>query len=295
MLNRWADLALQLVALRLRGAVTRHRPRIGAYCIGYSDPVDELAARRVPPAVGRLVSRLVLRLLVLGMDRLAFGTQGSRALLERYAGRRRVQSRGVDFTAVPAACACLVEHEAPRDPDAVLFVGAFDERKGVRQTMAAWELVHERAPALRLRLIGKGRLTDDVLSWAEDRAEVDVLVDPPRVEIHRALRESHVLVLLSQRVGAWREQVGLPIVEGLAHGCEVVTTDETGIAGWLQQHGHTVVPMENSSAAQTSRAIASAAACQRSAAEVIAHLPSVDTRAAADRWLLQADDGEPAL
>jgi glycosyltransferase involved in cell wall biosynthesis len=81
-------------------------------------------------------------------------------------------------------------------------------------------------------VIGAGRLLPEVRAWADGRDDVDLEIDPPRARVHEAMRESSVLVLLSQPHGHWREQVGLPIVEGLAHGCEVVTTSETGLASW---------------------------------------------------------------
>jgi glycosyltransferase involved in cell wall biosynthesis len=40
----------------------------------------------------------------------------------------------------------------------------------------------------------------------------------------------------SVRLRGWREQIGLPLVEGLAHGCRVVTTTETGLAEDLRGH-----------------------------------------------------------
>ena len=51
-------------------------------------------------------------------------------------------------------------------------------------------------------------------------------------------------MLPSQPTSAWREQVGLPIVEGLSYGCTIVTTTETGLAGWLSEHRHRVLPAD---------------------------------------------------
>jgi glycosyltransferase involved in cell wall biosynthesis len=281
-LARWADLAAQITAVRLRDAVHRRRTTIGAYCIGLSDPVERLTARRpVPTALARRWTRLVLGFLVRGTDRLAMGTDGTLTLLGRYVAADVLAPRVRLFPAVPAPCGCP---PAARSAGTVVFVGAFAERKGIRQLMGAWE----RLPAdagLRLRLLGKGRLLEEVRAWTAGRPDVDLVVDPPRDEIHATLRAAHVLVLLSQRAGAWREQVGLPIVEGLAHGCEIVTTDETGLAPWLDEHGHQVVPAAASSA-EVATAIRHAAASTRSADQVCADLPEEDTRWAADRWLL---------
>lgn len=66
---------------------------------------------------------------------------------------------------------------------------------------------------------------------------------PARVLFTRT-RYDFDLILLSQRVGSFREQVGFPITDGLAHGCEIIATSETGVAGSLAEHGHSVVAPE---------------------------------------------------
>jgi glycosyltransferase involved in cell wall biosynthesis len=157
--------------------------------------------------------------------------------------------------------------------------------------MAGWDALTPQDD-LRLRVLGKGGLLPEVEAWAAGRPDVELVVDPPRSEIHASLRASHVLVLLSQRSGWWREQLGLPIAEGLAHGCEIVTTDETGLAGWLAGHGHRVLPMAADSR-QIAAALRSAAEAGRPPAAVCADLPGTDGRAEADRWIFDAAEGEP--
>jgi glycosyltransferase involved in cell wall biosynthesis len=102
--------------------------------------------------------------------------------------------------------------------------------------------------------------------------------------VHRALRRAAVLVLLSQPTPTWREQVGLPLVEGLAHGCTVVTTAETGLADWLAAHGHTVLAPDAAPATVVA-AVVEALAAGRPAASVLADLPDDDGRQAAEAWL----------
>ena len=104
---------------------------------------------------------------------------------------------------------------------------------------AAWPLVvAEARPDATLTLLGKGALEQEARALSVAEPSVAVEVDPSRPRIHSVLDEARVLVLPSQPRPDWREQVGLPIVEGLAAGCPVVTTTETGIAGWLDEHGH---------------------------------------------------------
>ena len=285
--NLWADTLAQVAAIRLRGGIGRHRTQLVTYCIGYSDPAEELHARR--PYVPRLAARgatwLLMNVLSRAMDRIAFGTEGSYEMYRSYVSARVLSRRSAMFEAVPAACSCPPVVEGGPE---VLFVGVFSDRKGIRQLMAAWDVLRDGGTPLRLRLIGKGALQADVEAWAAGRDDVVVDIDPPRAEVHAAMRGASVLVLLSQRVGAWREQVGLPIVEGLSHGMEIVTTDETGLARWLAGHGHQVVPGSAEPAA-VAAAITSAATAQRGRDGVLADLPAVDQRMEADRWMLAGD------
>ncbi|MFP3393480.1 glycosyltransferase family 4 protein, partial [Brevibacillus sp. SIMBA_076] len=118
------------------------------------------------------------------------------------------------------------------------FLGAFEERKGLPLLLAAWPLVRERRPDARLLVMGKGALEVLAREAVAIDASIELLVDPSRDTISGALAGAKALVLPSQRRPRWREQVGLPIVEGLAAGCVVVTTSETGLADWLTEEGH---------------------------------------------------------
>jgi glycosyltransferase involved in cell wall biosynthesis len=103
--------------------------------------------------------------------------------------------------------------------------------------------------------------------------------------VHEVLRQSAVLVLLSQPIGGWREQIGLPILEGLSHGCEVVATSETGVADWLAARGHAVVPPGAGPEVVADRldeALRRAPTRRGS----LSDLPRTDQRLAADRWLM---------
>ena len=286
--NLWLDTLSQVIAIRLRGGLGEGRTQIVTYCIGYSDPAQELHARRpyLPLPLTRAATRFFLGVLGRSMDRIAFGTEGSLAMYREYVPERVLTRRSAMFEAVPAACSCAMVE--PNDGPEVLFVGAFSDRKGVRQLMTGWDALRAGGSELRLEVIGKGPLQTEVQEWAAGRDDVVVRIDPPRTEIHAAMRRAKVLVLLSQRIGAWREQVGLPIVEGLSHGMEIVTTDETGLAPWLSARGHRVLTGATDPSA-VRQAIAGAAADPRGRAEVLRDLPAADQRMEADRWML-ADD-----
>lgn len=287
--SRWWDLLGQVAAMRLRSGWGARRTVIGAYCISPDDPVEVYRDRkRLPPKLDAIYCRLVINLLVRQMDRLALGTDAAREALVRYVPPAVVGARAKDFAALPAPCDCLQSSIEQPEPDRLLFVGSFDQRKGIRMLMAAWgELGPADASRLRLHLIGKGELAAEVAAWAAGRDNVELQVDPPRPQIHRAYRRASVVVMLSQRSGRQREQVGLPIVEGLSHGCRIVTTTETGLAGWLEAHGHDVVDPHLAAAPLAERLVAAVARADGRAA-VLATLPARDSRIDADRWLMAA-------
>ncbi len=302
MVPSWKFLVPAVAVVRLRDLLTRRHTVLTSYCIENFDPVAQVVHRWHPPSwLARWVTLVVVRLLVRASDRLAFGTEGSRDLYRELVGERVLSRRSRLFEALPARCDCGdrdVGVAASTEDGAtglsaaseVLFLGSFVDRKGIVPTMAAWDVVHERRPELRLRVIGAGSRRDEVERWARDHPEVTLTIDPPRREIHRTLRERPVLVLLSQPVGAWREQVGLPIVEALAHGGEVVTTSETGLAGWLVDHGHDVVAPDAPPGEVADRILA---AVERRGTRdgSLADLPAEDQRLAADEWMMSGQLG----
>ena len=103
------------------------------------------------------VTKLSMRLLTHQVDRLAFGTVGALRMYEGYAGADALRDRAELFEALPAPCGCLSEAEAEdAHRDQVVFVGAFVERKGVHETMRAWDIVRARLPMPPCRSSDKG-------------------------------------------------------------------------------------------------------------------------------------------
>ena len=169
----------------------------------------------------------------------------------------------------------------------MIFVGAFTERKGVPLLLQAWPEVRRLHPHAELLIVGKGRLEAEVIAAGEAPLGIRVNIDPERRVIHDLLETSAILVLPSQPSPTWREQVGLPIVEGLSHGLTIVTTEETGLAEWLEENGHHVVH-DPRSVTELARALSIALETRRPAQAVLAALPIRDGRLAADDWLFSA-------
>jgi glycosyltransferase involved in cell wall biosynthesis len=275
--------ALALLASDLRAVVTHSRPLVVTYAI---EDLSPFSSR--PPRLRTRLRRRVERMLARGVwarcDRVVFGTSAALELYRTALGAPRHADTSL-IPALPSPCDCA-ESIAARDPLHVLFLGAFTERKGFDRLLEAWPLVRDARPGSRLSLVGQGPMLADALAATAADDSIAVVTDPPRAFIHSMLRTVHVLVLPSVRLPRWREQIGLPILEGLAHGCEVVTTTETGIADWLSDNGHRTLDSDWTPA-DLAGAIVEAIDASRDPEAVLADLPIVDGRIEADRWLFR--------
>ena len=281
MLSAASTSLLAVAASRLGAALRGRAVRVVTYAIENRDPA--------PPADGARGRWRVVRARALSaavarcVDRIAYGTPGSQELYLDLLGRplRRAEQRLI--TTAPAPCSCAAAR-GPGRPGSIAFVGALEERKGFDVLARAWPAVAASHPGATLTVVGSGRLEELARELAAGTPGVRLVVDPPRPVVHEVLGDASVLVLLSRQTPRWREQVGLPLLEGLAHGCAVVTTADTGIAPWLAEHGHTVLdPAVGPGEAAV--ALGAALDAARPAAGVLADLPEHDGRAAAADWL----------
>ena len=275
--------AAVIAASRLPRPGGRRGPTVVTYAIGNLDVFD-VRPPRLRSRLRRRAELALARYVWRRIDRVAFGTPGAQDV---YARRFSAPKDAVLIPALPAACDC---GPAPKDGSRVLFVGALSERKGLPVLLAAWPEVRAAHPDASLLVIGTGPLEHDVRRAAAADGSIRLLVDPPRASIHRELRTARTLVLPSQPRPLWREQLGLPIVEALAHGCRIVTSSETGLAGRLEQDGHSVLAPAASVqdwGRTIAASLASDAAAAADAARILAALPAEDGRLQADRWLFR--------
>ena len=296
-LPRTAAVLAVLGMKRLGGAP---RAEIATYAI---EDLDPFAARppRVRSRVRRSIERVLAGYIWHRLDTVVYGTTEADALYS--STFRHIPRRQLTVEALPSPCACLdpeadataetaAASPVERDPDGVLFLGSFSPRKGFADVLEAWPAILSRHPGARLTLVGSGELLPQARAAAAADPSIRLIVDPPRSVVHDELRRAHVLVLPSRRVGTWREQVGLPIVEGLAHGCEIVTTSETGIAEWLIDAGHVVLPAQVLSAGLAD-GVVDALVNPRTSDDILADLPGVDGRIAAGRALFREPGARP--
>lgn len=285
MLSSLPGTAVALMSLSARRLLGGKRVLVVSYAIGNSDPYQERHSHTWKSSLRKMIERRLAGVVWNRVDRIVFGTAAARdtyhGLLPQSGSRKEVL-----IPALPAACSC--QHHLLSDPHRVIYLGDLSERKGFPLLLAAWPAVRDADPTARLTIVGKGALVDQAISSATADGSIEVFIDPPRDEIHRQLHRAQVLVLPSQSTPIWREQVGLPIVEGLAHGCSIVTTTETGLASWLADHDHSVLAPW-CSAGTLGEALVHQLDRATPRSDVIAALPQQDGRLAADTWLFETD------
>jgi glycosyltransferase involved in cell wall biosynthesis len=131
----------------------------------------------------------------------------------------------------------------------VLYIGQFEERKGLRYLFDAFDRLGEE-PA-RLRLVGNGSQEEWLRARAAGRSDVEVSGYQPQEQLPDFLSRARCLVLPSVTTDLDREPWGLVVNEGMHAGIPVVATDAVGAAsGGLVRDGRNgyVVPERDSGA-----------------------------------------------
>ncbi|MFS0729011.1 glycosyltransferase [Curtobacterium sp. 1P10AnD] len=275
----WPKHVLLAVGFRLAGAIRGRRHSVVTYAMENNEVRTLVGGRHAVPAwVVSAIALLVGGVARLTIDRIWFATPAARAAYAQLPFIDSVEhSVGLEL---PAAAAGV----DPAVPGACVFVGVLEVRKGVDVLTAAWEIVEERRTDAFLTLIGPGPERDRLQRWAAERPRSRrVLGQLPHRATNEELARASVLVAPSVPDGRWREQVGLPVKEALAAGLTVVTTDQTGLAPWLAEHGHGVVPPGDPLRLADALLAALAAPLPRDA--VRGALPERDGRIVADAWL----------
>jgi glycosyltransferase involved in cell wall biosynthesis len=104
----------------------------------------------------------------------------------------------------------------------VIYVGRFDEGKGLFDILRVWRMVEEKLPKAKLLLVGKGYLYDKVKTVAKkwNLSSIQFLGCLKDEEVNSLMASSKVFLTLSTMEG-----FGLAIGEALAHNLSVVCYD----------------------------------------------------------------------
>lgn len=248
--KHWPKQVVLLSVLRLaRSLPAGRRPLLIAYAIENAAPAERLSL----PFLDRrpLFQKVWLRLatLVWGwsislLDLMVFGTP---AAARNYQQSFPSALRRVRQVLIPdslAECStCKLPPFLERPPMA-LFVGELSARKGVDVLLDAWRFAEESGilpQKARLVLVGDGPLAPHIRQSAAGMDDVDVLGLLGRSAVHDLLRRARVVVLPSRRVRRWREQIGISLLEGEAHLCNLLTTSESGLALSLAERSGALV------------------------------------------------------
>lgn len=259
--------------------------RVVSYAMENNDLALLLAGkRRVPAIVVRVFAFFLGAYMRAIYSRIAYASAGSRAIYETLPFVRSIES--ADIPNLPAL---------PRDPipekddDLVVFLARMEERKGTRHLLAAWPSVELALPNAKIVMIGDGPDEHAVAEWCAGQPRRSYRGALPHVEALKVMSRASVAVSPSVREGRWREQIGLPIHEGLLAGSTVVTTTETGLASWLHERGHRVVK-PSAMPEELATAIITALREPLDPTGVRATLPIQEGRISANHWLNNFDN-----
>jgi len=229
------------------------------------------------------VTPLVLYL-VKKLDKVAFGSESAEITLSTWLPQQQkldLVSKSRTFTQLPSKCDC--NPELVKVKDSVLFLGELSARKGMPQLIEAWEEHSKEFPKSTLTLAGVGPLENKVIELASRNKNVNYLGKVNRENVHRLLRVSQLVVLPSRRFGTWREQIGLPLGEGLSHLCSVIAPEDSGLAPFLAENSQQVLAWDYS----VEDLVAALRTATVNPVFVSAlKLPTRDQRDVAEEWLL---------
>jgi len=284
----WPKHVALVLGFTAAGVLRRRRHRVVTYAMENNDLATLVGGRRrVPGWVVRAVALLIGGVARLTLDRICFASDAARIAYARLPFLSGVEQRTT--LELPRA------HDAPvrGEPLSCVFLGVLEPRKGLRGLTAAWSTVEAALPGARLSIVGPGPLQAELEAWAALRPDSRrVLGRLPHGEAGTVLASGAVLVAPSVPDGRWIEQIGLPIKEALAAGLTVVTTDQTGLAPWLDAHGHEVVDADPSGLPERlATALVRALRDPLDRDAVRAALPTRDGRLVADAWLHEPASG----
>lgn len=120
-----------------------------------------------------------------------------------------------------------IDSKSKHLPIKLIFVGELSEKKGIYKLLSLMEMLPKNS--FMLTIIGDGPLRNDCIE--ADRYYNNITFSGPiydRYELANILSEQDILLLLSQKIKEWEEVFGIVIIEALAAGLGVITSDHIG-------------------------------------------------------------------
>jgi glycosyltransferase involved in cell wall biosynthesis len=151
--------------------------------------------------------------------------------------RHVLQAPGVDAQkvfvagqAVDAAPFAAVRAGFDSDVAEILYVGQFEERKGIKFLLDAFTMLQSEGVAARLRLIGNGSMEDEIRIRTAASDAIEIVGHVPQERLPAHLARARCLVLPSITTSLDREPWGLVCNEAMHAGLPVVASDAVGAA-----------------------------------------------------------------
>ena len=156
-------------------------------------------------------------------------------------------------------------------PPRFLYIGRFEEEKGVELLLEAWSLRPPRDGAV-LAFAGSGSLEGDVQRFAAQRTDVEVLGRLDRAGVVEAMAQATAVLVPS----IWDEPFGLVGVEAFRSGRPILTTAAGGLADVARPAASWVVPPRAAAWAVALGALDEAAALEKGRAARALYLEEFD-------------------
>jgi glycosyltransferase involved in cell wall biosynthesis len=266
------------IAARVAGLIHRKRVIIATFALENSTPRQLL--RGLPPSTHRIAFGILRLFCGFAYDRIAFGSNASHHC---YNQARLLESKCETAIFPDLRPPCSMEIDVIKSRK-IAFVAALEPRKGLGALLDAWKLTGLGKNDWTLHIAGSGPLQAAVIKATKGDPSIHYLGPLDRVQVHKLLAESMMVVLPSQPEGRWKEQIGLSIIEGLAHGCQIIASPDTGLADWLAKRGHAILP-SGFTVHDLASALRMSSSKLMDPAIIRSSLPSNDGRASAEKWM----------
>ena len=134
---------------------------------------------------------------------------------------------------------CASDQDGDDEGIRLLMVGRLTEKKGTLMAIDVFDEIVRRCPGLRLTIIGKGPLRDDIdarIMRSVSPSSIRIIDEMPNREIIEAMLGSDIL-LHTSITASDGDSEGIPnvVMEAMAHGLPVVASDNGGTAELVEE------------------------------------------------------------